>query len=247
MPLVALTLLACANRPAPPHTLTVLAASSLTEAFEDIAQDFEAAHPGVEVALSFAGSQALATQIRQGLRADVFASADPEHVRALREEGLLGPAQAFAENALVLARPRGRGGEADLAHLPELGTLVLGGAQVPVGRYTDALLEAGERRHGAAWREAVEAQVVSREPNVRLVLTKLSLGEADAAIVYATDARVADGVEALPLPEAPRAVYVQAPLAESRSQALAEAWLAQVRSPEGQAALAARGFGAGGP
>lgn len=241
---LSLALLACATGPRPesPPTLTVLAASSLTEAFEDIAEDFEAAHPGVRVELSFAGSQALATQVRHGLRADVFASADPDHLASLAAEGLLADAEAFAENALVLAVPRGRALGASLARLPELGALVVGGEQVPVGRYTDALLDAAERRHGEAWRAEVEARVVSREPNARMVLAKLDMGEADAAIVYATDARISDAVEALPLPKAPRAVYAQAPLVEARSTELAQAWMAHVRSPEGQAALSARGF-----
>lgn len=237
-------LLACASAPSPaPRTLTVLAASSLTEAFGDLEADFEAAHAGVDVVLSFAGSQALATQVRHGVRADVVASADAAHAEALAAEGLVSTPRAFAGNALVLALAA-EAPAVTLETLPEVGSLVLGAPEVPVGRYTDALLEAAAARYGAGWREAVEARVVSREGNVRLVLSKVALGEADAAVVYATDLAAGEGVRGVELPAelAPRSRYLHAALVDAPAPTLAAAWLALVESPQGQARLAAHGF-----
>ncbi|MEZ4238906.1 MAG: molybdate ABC transporter substrate-binding protein [Myxococcota bacterium] len=234
-------LLACQRAP---DTLTVAAASSLTDAFGDLAARFEDEHPGVQVDVTFAGSQTLATQLRHGLPADVFASADPAHVDALRAEGLVADAAPFARNQLVLA-VAADAPPVDLAHLPDVARLVVGDDEVPVGRYTATLLDRAAARYGAAWREAVEARVRSREPNVRLVLAKLALGEADAAIVYATDAAGVAGIRAVALPAdlAPEATYVQARVLAGPQPALAADWLALVAGP-GRELLTARGFAA---
>lgn len=222
------------------RTLTVLAASSLTEAFTDIAADFEAAAPGTDVVLSFAGSQSLAAQVRHGIDADVFASADPWHARSLAAAGLLTAPRPFAGNRLVLAVPEG--GPASLADLPAAERIVLGADTSPIGRYTDMLLDAATARYGGAWRAGVDARVVSREPNVRLVATKVAMGEADAAIVYATDAR--EGLRRVDLPEhlAPPTACLHGRLTASPRATLADAWLAHVASPAGQARLAEHGF-----
>ncbi len=230
---------------APPRrTLTVLAAASLTDAFSDLERTFEASHPDVDVVLSFAGSQALAAQIRHGIPADVFASADERHIAALAEEGLVDAPRRFAANRLVLALSERVAAEVTLETLPEVESLVVGGESVPAGRYTELLLDAAGERYGARWREAVEARVVSREPSVRLAAAKVSLGEADAAIVYATDLGAIDGARAVALPPSlsPEATYLQAPLADPIDPELARAWIALVESPVGQSALAGRGF-----
>lgn len=234
--MIALFLLACST---PEQALTVAAASSLTEAFEDLEVVFEAEHPGVDVQLVFAGSQTLATQIRHGLGADVYASADQPLVDRLVEEGLAEAPAPFATNRLVLVAPAGRPA-ADLATLGELGDLVVGMPSVPVGHYTATLLDAATREYGAAWREAVDAHIVSREPNTRRVLAKVALGEADGAVVYATDARIAD-VTSAPLPDAlaPRARYLDARLHDGP---LPRAWRALVRSPAGRQVLVDHGF-----
>jgi len=239
-------LTSCGAHPEPARTrpLTVLAAASLTDAFTDIERGFEAAHPDVDVTLSFAGSQALATQVRHGLAADVFASADARHIDALASEGLVLAPRSFAENTLVLAVSETFGGAVDLEHLPDVGSLVVGADEVPVGRYTKTLLDTAQARYGDAWRAGVEARIVSREPNVRLVLTKVAMGEADAAIVYATDVAAMSGARAVPLPEglSPRSAYLEARLTAAPAPELADAWLAYVASPQGRAALSARGF-----
>lgn len=226
---------------APERTpLTVLAASSLTDVFGELERRFEAEHPEVDVVVAFGGTQALATQIRHGLRADVLASADEAHVTALAAEGLVEAPRPFAHNALVLAVADGAG---DVAwrDLPELERLVVGDADVPLGRYTSALLDDAGERYGAAWRAAVEARVVSREPHARAVSAKVALGEADAAIVYATDVPV--GHRAIGWPDGPVATYHHAALTEAPEPGLARAWTTFVASPDGRAALEAHGFG----
>lgn len=230
------------------RTLTVLAASSLTEAFTELAAVFEAGNAGVDVRVSFAGSQTLATQVRHGLQADVFASADPEHAEDLVTEGLLEAPRPFARNRLVLAVAPGLEVPRSLSELPLTPRLVLGAPEVPAGRYAEALLDAAEEQYGAGWRAGVEARVVSREPSVRQALAKVSRGEATAGLVYATDLAAADaeeaGVRAVSLPSglAPDAILVQGVLRGSAQPRLAGAWLTLLDSPSGQATLAAHGF-----
>ncbi len=238
----ALLLLACwggAQPAAPQHTLTVLAAASLGDAFTELERRFEERHPDVDVVIATAGSQTLSTQIRHGIRADIFASADAEHAEALAREGLLEPPRRFAGNRLALLVADRVPGPIDLERLARLERLVLGGEEVPLGRYTQALLDTAALRYGAAWREAVEARVVSREPSARQVAAKVAMGEADAAIVYATDAEAA-----LPLPAelSPMTACYQAPLTGAPEPELARAWIDLVASGEGQDLLAARGF-----
>lgn len=235
-------LAACEPEPAP-QELTVLAAASLAEAYAELEAAFEAEHPDVDVVVSLAGSQALAAQIRHGIAADVFASANVAHITALAEEGLVGAPSRFAQNTLVLAVPAGAP-LLDLASLPSASQLVVGAEGVPVGDYTEALLDAAEVRYGADWREAVESRVVSRELSVRLVASKVGLGEADAAVVYSTDAVAVPGIQAAPLPPslAPRADYLHAPILGGPSVELAPVWLSFVSSEAGQAVLADHGF-----
>lgn len=238
-----LLLLACtpqAAHQADTREITVLAASSLTDALHDAAVAFEAAHPGTTVTLSFAGSQALATQIRHGMDADVFASADAQHVLELADQGLVATPTAFAGNRLALAVSPTLPGPLTLETLPSAERVVVGGPHVPLGRYTDALLTAAAAEYGASWRDAVEQRIVSREPNARLVVAKVGLGEADAAVVYATDA--APEVSLVPLPQglSPAPVYLHAPLAPASPLALQ--WIAFLESDAGQATLTAHGF-----
>ncbi|NBC95681.1 MAG: molybdate ABC transporter substrate-binding protein, partial [Deinococcus-Thermus bacterium] len=171
------------------QTLVVSAASSLTEAFEDVASAFEARHDGVEVLLNLAGSSTLSTQIIQGAPIDVFASADVAQMRVVEEAGLLAAeAKRFAGNRLIVIA-RQDGPVRTLEDLAGDGLqLVLAGPEVPVGAYARQALAAMDARFGAGFEGAVLANLVSEEPNARLVAAKVRLGEADAAIVYATDA-----------------------------------------------------------
>jgi len=216
--------------------LTVFAASSLREGFSELARRFEAEHPGVTVALAFAGSQELRVQIENGARADVFASADEKQMARLGELAL-DPA-TFAHNEPVLIVPRDNpAGLRDFADLPKARRVVLGAPEVPVGAYSARILAAAKIDLGA--------RVVSHELNVRQVLAKVALGEADAGIVYRTDAQAARGeVQVIPIPpelNAP-AEYPIAALARSRLPQLARQFVELVRSPAGREVLARHGF-----
>lgn len=227
--------------------LSVFAASSLTEAFEELAATFEAQNEGVEVLLSFDGSSTLATQISQGAPADVFASADEQQMQSVVDEGLTatGP-QIFTRNRLVVITAA-EGGISSLEELAEPGlVLVLADAEVPVGNYAREALEKMNGAFEADFSERVLANLVSEESNVRQVSLRVELGEADAAIVYATDAAVAEGISIIEIPDALNVVgtYPVAALSESAQPELAQAFIDLILSAEGQRILTGRGFGA---
>jgi molybdate transport system substrate-binding protein len=230
---------------APAQPLHVSAASSLTEAFEAIAARFEATHPGVRVLLNFAGSATLAQQILQGAPVEVFASADEAQLRVVAAMGRLdGVGERFARAPLAVIVPAG-GRVQTLADLATPGVrLVLAGPEVPAGAYARAAIGELGAKFGAAYPAAVLANLVSEEPNVRQAAAKVTLGEADAAIVYATDAAILRGVTTLGLDAAVdvRASFTAAVVRGSRQQALADTFLAFLLGPEGQAILAAHGF-----
>lgn len=214
--------------------LTVFAASSLREAFSDLAQLFEQQHEGTRVALQFAGSQELRVQIDNGAAADVFASADEKQMTLLG--ALATRPQTFAHNQPVLIVPRDNpAGLRVFKDLPRARRIVLGATEVPIGAYSDRILAAAHLDLGG--------RVVSRELNVRQVLAKVELGEADAAIVYRTDTARSD-VRVIPIPPELNvtALYPVAVLAHSRHPALAAQFVALLRSPAGVATLARFGF-----
>lgn len=224
--------------------LVVFAAASLRDAFEALGQGFRRRHGHVELVFNFAGSQELRTQIEHGAPAGVLAAADPAHVGALVEQGLARPAVLFARNRLVVVVPAGAARVKRFEDLPAAERIVIGVPDVPVGRYTrEVLARADARWPGFAQR--VMARVASQELNVRQVLAKISLGEGDAAIVYRTDAAVAAGrVSVVPIPDGLNvtAEYPIAALAAAPDPGLAAAWIAYLRSPEGQGVLARFGF-----
>ena len=227
-------------------TLTVFAAASLRESFTDIAAAFEREQPGVHVALSFAGSQELRVQLEQGAPADVFASADQRQMDAVRGEGLAGPPQLFARNEPVLIAPPGNpAGVRTLRDLAATKHLVLGTPEVPIGAYTERILDAAGREFGADFAPAVRHNVASRELDVRQVLAKVVLGEADAGIVYRSDAQAAADkvlVIAIPTRFNQLAEYPIATVASSKHPRLARLFVEAVLAPAGQASLARRGF-----
>jgi len=171
----------------PSGEVVVFAAASLTDALEAIAADLEAATPGLDVVFSFAGSQQLAAQIAEGAPADVFASADETQMDVVADAGLVaGEPRTFARNSLAIAvepgNPLGIRGLADLARADV--TLVLADEDVPAGRYAAAALEAA----------GVTVAPASLEVDVRAVLSKVALGEADAAPVTITQRHLAAAV-----------------------------------------------------
>ncbi len=229
------------------ETITVLAAASLTDAFGELAEAFEATHPGVMVRLAFAGSATLRTQALEGAPADVFASASPDEVEALAAAGLVVEQRALAENTLVVAAAR-QGGErvATFADLAEPGLrLVLAAETVPAGRYARRALALADTAGTLApdFAARVLANVRSNEPSVRAALAKVELGEADAAIVYASDLAGAmrPGVRAVAIP-----ARFQAPagyrIALLSKRASARAFLAFATSHASAAILAHHGF-----
>jgi len=229
---------------APPQELVVFEAASLKDAFAGLAEKFQAQHSGIKVAANAAGSQELRTQIEHGAKADVFASADLKHMDRLRQAGLVLAPTVFACNQPVLVvRPGSR--VKSFKDLPDVERLVIGAPDVPVGTYTDQILAAAAKQFGADWGKRVQARVVSRELNVRQVLAKVTLGEADAGIVYRSDAMTAKGkAVAVAIPDTLNvtAEYPIAALAAAPRADLAAAWIALVMSPAGQAVLAQHGF-----
>ena len=226
-------------------TVRILAASSLTEAFREIAAGFEAENPGTKVEVSFAGSQVLRTQIEQGAPADVFASADREHAEALVRAGLLGPTRVFARNALVVIVPAEAAEVTSLADLARPGIrLVLAGPAVPAGRYAAEALRRLDAAgtFGAGFSARVRSNVVSEETNVRAVLSKVVLGEADAGLVYATDAAAGGRVRVIDLPVGVVAEYPIGVVAGTRVPVAAAAFVDRVLGERGQAILRRHGF-----
>lgn len=242
---MALGMAGCVDGEIEPGTLNVYAASSLTEAFGELEGVFEAAHPGVDVAVTYAGSQILRLQIEQGAAADVFASANMEHMRALFESGLVSESQVFAHNDLVLIvpldNPSGIETLGDLAHAQRL---VLGAASVPVGRYAREILRRAAPVYEEGFEAIVMSRVVSEEMNVRLARTKVELGEADAAIVYRTDAGSNDRVRLVEIPSELNVIadYPIGIVSRTAARAAAEAWVSLVGSEEGRAVLRRHGF-----
>jgi len=234
------------------QTLTVLAADSLTESFTELGRLFESRNPGVKVAFSFAGSQQLAQQLGQGAAADVFASASQKHMDAIIEAGRVhqGDAETFAGNRLVIVFPKDNPAELkEMGDLAQPGLkLVLADKAVPVGQYALDFLDraAKEPGMGPGYKEGVLKNVVSYEENVRFVLTKVLLGEADAGIVYVTDITLpaANQVGIIAIPDVLNTVaaYPIASIADSKNPDLARAFVALVLSPDGQAILASYGF-----
>jgi len=231
---VALVVLFASAAPAAPTTRsTVFAASSLAASFPRI--DGAARY-------SFGGSNQLALQIREGAPADVFASASPEYTRTLFRSHLVEAPVAFATNALVLAvpadNPAGIGAVADLRRRGSV-KLIVGTPQVPVGAYTRVVL----RRLGLL---SVLAKVVSQEPDVKSIVAKLSLGEADAGFVYRTDVRASAGrLRAILIPARaqPNVRYEAAVVRSSNAKASARRWVARLRGARAQRVLRAAGFG----
>jgi molybdate transport system substrate-binding protein len=220
--------------------ITVLAAASLKATFTELGTRFEAAHPGVKVSFSFAGSADLATQITQGAPGDVFASADTTTMATVTTAGdNRGDPVRFATNVLEIATPPGNpAGIASFADLARPGTTVVVCApQVPCG--------AAAKKVQDATGTAIAA--VSEEQSVTDVLGKVISGEADAGLVYRTDVTTAgDKVTGVEFPQSARAVntYPIVALTSARSPATAASFTAFVAGADGRRVLAAAGFGA---
>ncbi|WP_405496581.1 molybdate ABC transporter substrate-binding protein [Streptomyces sp. NBC_00096] len=220
---------------APKADLTVLAAASLTDVFKAAGAEYEKTHPGTKVKFSFAGSQELAAQVKQGAPADVLVTADTKTMDGLKPD--VNDPTIIAKNRLVIAT--GKGNPFKIDDLKDLADtrvkVVLAAPEVPVGRYSKQILDA----------QQIEVKPVSQEPNVRAVLSKVELGEADAGLVYKTDAATAkDEVVAVDIPDDQNAVasYPAASLKGSKNAAAADAFVAWLSTPEAQKFLQDAGF-----
>ncbi|BCB77054.1 molybdate ABC transporter substrate-binding protein [Phytohabitans flavus] len=219
-------------------TVTVFAAASLTESFTQIGKDFEAANPEATVKFNFAGSSQLATQINEGAPADVFAAASAATMKTVTDaDGADGTPVTFVKNQLVIAVPNGNpNGVKGLADLTKPGAKVaLCAEQVPCGAAAKKALDTA----------GVKLTPVTLEQDVKAALSKVKLGEVDAALVYRTDVNAAssdvDGVE---FPESAGAIndYPIAVLKESPNKAGAQAFVTFVQSEKAKAVLTAAGF-----
>jgi molybdate transport system substrate-binding protein len=249
-----LTSAACTPQatPAEPVTLTVLAATSLTASFTELAQTFEAANPGVTVEFSFAGSQELAQQLDQGADADVFASASKKYMEAAITSKRVnaGDSKIFVKNRLIVIFPKDNpAGLTELKDLAKAGLkLDLADQSVPVGQYSLDFLDKAiaDPAFDPQFKDNVLKNVVSYEINVKAVLIKVALGEADAGIVYVTDitADAAEKVGRLDIPDALNtiATYPIALISDSKNADLARAFVELILSPEGQLVMKNYGF-----
>ena len=235
----------------PPTTLTVFAAASLTDAFKDLGRRLEQQTPGLSVVFNFAGSQQLALQLEQGAAADVFASADQRWMNYAQEHSLVeGDPQVFARNRLVVVVPKTN--PARIGGLPDLarrGTkIVLAAEAVPVGKYSrDALHNlASASGFPEGYDTRVLANVVSQEDNVKGVVSKVQLGEADAGIVYRSDVTpaVSRYLRTFDIPDEYNvlASYPIALVKGGTGREAAEVFISLVLSEEGQRVLSRNGF-----
>ena len=232
--------------------LTVFAAASLTDAFAEIVTNLEAANPGLDITVETGGSQSLVTQLQEGAQADVLATANNSTMTTTIESGLIsGEPQTFTGNRLVIVTPVDN--PAGIASLDDLANdgvkLVVANESVPAGNYArQALCAYGDTDAAPeGFVEAVSGNIVSEEEDVRNVLAKVQLGEADAGIVYASDAVASElAGQSLNVIEFPAGVPVKAtyPIAavDGGNADLANAFIAAILSPEGQEVLAKYGF-----
>jgi molybdate transport system substrate-binding protein len=249
--LVILIVAGCSPTAAPtsvPQTLTVFAAASLTEAFTEIGKSFEADNPNVTLVFNFAGSQALRTQIEEGAPADVFASANKTEMDKLIDASFIAQdaPQIFLNNKLVVILPVDN--PAELNQLEDLAKpgikLVLAAEEVPVGKYARQALDAMNGQYGTDFKDKVLANVVSNEDNVRQVVAKVQLGEADAGVVYTSDAIAASDLKTIEIPVEFNVIaeYPIAALTRSTNLQLANGFIDFVLSKEGQLILQKWGF-----
>jgi len=247
--LAAVMLLGAPSSPRAAETkaeLAVFEAASLKDVFARLAQRFEKDRPGVKVVTNAAGSQELRAQIEHGATADVFASADRKQMEALAAQGLtVAPAIFTCNEPVVIVRPALATTVKGLVDLPRLDRIVIGTPEVPIGAYTLQILQKAAAKHGADFPARVQAKVASRELNVRQVLAKVVLGEADAGIVYRTDALTAGGkVRVVDIPPELNVIaeYPIAPVKGAPHPDLARRFIDLVTSPAGAAALREAGF-----
>jgi molybdate transport system substrate-binding protein len=247
MTLMMLAFLSMQCRPSTPHVhqLQVYAASSMKEVLQEAKQNFEAQHPTTTIALNYAGSQILRLQIEQGAPADIFISANNEHMQALKDTGHVQHIQQLAHNELIIITPTHNPSQVQqLADLSNARRIVIGTKQSPIGMYTREMLHKASQKWTNDFEKRVLNNVVSQETNVRLIRAKVALGEADAALVYRTDASGVPNLKAISIPKQLniKAAYGMALTTRSSQKAVSQTFFNYFKSPKGLALLARHGF-----
>ena len=249
--LLAVLLFVTISRAQDSQSLTIFAAASLTNAFQEIGESFKTDHPNTEIVFNFASSSDLAAQLAEGAPADIFASANNTQMTVARDaDRIAGTPRTFVKNRLVLIVPADN--PASITTLRDLANpgvkIVIAAPDVPVRTYTDTMLErlAADAAYGDAYRTAVIANVVSEEQNVRQVAAKVALGEADAGIVYVSDitSDIREQVTAIAIPDYLNtiATYPIAITNDAASPELAQEFIDFVLSDAGQDILVAQNF-----
>lgn len=231
------------------QTLVIFAAANVTAVFTKLKKEFEAAHPGVTVKISFAGTQVLQEQLQQGAVCDVFVSADRTHMKTLLGEGLVTDMHTISHDEEVViapkANPAGITSWTDIANKPV--KLIIGVANVPIGQYTRKILLLANAHYGASFAQDAMQHVVSLETDVKEVLTKVELGQADAGVVYVTDVFAAadrEQVLQFPIPHQLNRIAVNqmAIIKGGAHEKLARTWTDFVLSAQGQKVFADFGY-----
>jgi molybdate transport system substrate-binding protein len=230
-------------------TLTILAASSLTDAFGQLGKSFERQNPGTTVRTSFGASSDLLAQVQQGAPADVFASAAEEEMNTAVNDGLVsGKPEDFVKNREIILIPRGNPANiGGLGNLSKPGIkLVLAAKDVPAADYAVEILGKAERVYGSSFEQKVLSNVVSREADVRASVNRVVVGDADATFGYASDYTpdIKDKVKAIPIPPNLNiiATYPIATLKDAKEPSLANKWVDLVMSSKGQKVMKEWGF-----
>lgn len=234
-------------------SITVFTAASLKGAFTDMAAQYEDEHPGTTVVLNIDGTQALRTQVEQGARGDVFASANTKHMDALMAGGFMenDTVTRFLENRVTIALPASNPGDihepADLSTPGE--KVLIGTSEVPVGGYARQVLEkmTADPEYGEEYMDAVMENIISEETNVNNIIAKLLIGEADAGFTYTSDVvtpAYADQLTTIPIPDEYNVIahYPIGVLRESTDPETAADFIAFVRSGQGGEILRSYGF-----
>jgi molybdate transport system substrate-binding protein len=221
-------------------SITVSAAASLTGTFTDLGKSFEQAHAGTTIHFNFGSSAALVTQIQQGAAADVFASASSKTMDSLVSSGdVQGQPTVFAKNKLeIVVKPGNPLGITSLADLTKAKTVALCASDAPCGAAADTALKNNN--------VTLDPAKVTRGADVKATLAEVTSGDADAAVVYVTDAKTVTAAEgtSVPIPASENviATYEIGQVKASKNGDLDQAWIAYVTGPEGQSVLAAAGF-----
>jgi molybdate transport system substrate-binding protein len=233
-------------------TITVFAAASLTEPFKEIGESFETLHPDIKVVFNFAGSQQLYVQLKEGAQADIFVSANKREIDGATKNSLILPDshKVFIKNRLIIIYPKNNPGNIySLTDLARPGIkLDIGYKSVPVGLYTLKMLDkmSNNKSFGKDFKKRVLNNVVSFEDNVKSVLTKVSLGEADGGVVYVSDVsgKRSGEIGTIEIPDDFNqiALYYIAPLISSQTQEEAKDFIVFVLSKTGQKIMSEHGF-----